>query len=196
MRTPNSAVGSGDARPSHDLGGGDLSGGDLGVNEACDPGVVGCSVLASMSEAASNCIEHAYAPATADGTVELTFWTEPPSLCIEIDDHGAWRKPSDTPTSRGRGIEIMRRLMAGVLIHFDGGGTRVFLSHLLSDEAVAPIATPALMMSAELPNPCSCDRTGPRRAVDMQTRRVLDADESPNRMSAVQRLARTCTLLM
>ena len=98
-------------------------------------------VVLAVSEAASNCIEHAYAPATVDGTVELTFWTEPPSLCIEIVDHGAWRKPSDTPTSRGRGIEIMRRLMAGVLIHFDGGGTRVFLSHLLSDEAVAPIAT-------------------------------------------------------
>jgi serine/threonine-protein kinase RsbW len=98
-------------------------------------------VVLAVSEAASNCIEHAYAPATADGTVELTFWTEPPSLCVEIVDHGAWRKPSGTPTSRGRGIEIMRRLMAGVLIHYDRRGTRVFLSHLLPGEAVAPIAT-------------------------------------------------------
>ena len=52
-----------------------------------------------------------------------------------------WRKPSGTPSSRGRGIEIMRRLMAGVLIQHDRRGTRVFLSHLLPDEPVTLTAT-------------------------------------------------------
>ena len=98
-------------------------------------------VVFAVSEAASNCIEHAYEPANADGTVELTFWTEPRRVCFEIVDHGAWRKPSGSPTSRGRGIELMRRLMARVLIHHDRRGTRVFLSHPLPDDAVPPIET-------------------------------------------------------
>ncbi len=98
-------------------------------------------VVLAVSEAASNCIEHAYAPAAADDTVELTFWTEPRSVCLEIVDHGAWREPAGMPTSRGRGIEIMRRLMAGVLIHYDRRGTRVFLSHALPNDVVPPITT-------------------------------------------------------
>ena len=84
-----------------------------------------------MNEAASNCTEHAYTPATVDGTVELTFWTEPRSVCIEIVDHGAWRTPSGPPTGRGRGIEIMQRLIPVVLIHYDSRGTRILLSHPL-----------------------------------------------------------------
>ena len=34
-------------------------------------------LVLAVSEAAANCVEHAYIPATADDTVELTFWTEP-----------------------------------------------------------------------------------------------------------------------
>jgi len=33
-------------------------------------------VVLAVNEAASNCVEHAYAPETLDGTVELTLWTE------------------------------------------------------------------------------------------------------------------------
>jgi glyoxylase-like metal-dependent hydrolase (beta-lactamase superfamily II) len=47
--------------------------------------------------AASNCVEHAYTSATVDGTVELTFWTETRSVCVEIVDHGAWRTPTGSP---------------------------------------------------------------------------------------------------
>jgi len=86
-----------------------------------------------VNEAASNCVEHAYTSATVDGTVELTFWTELRSVCVEIVDHGAWRPPSGQPTGRGRGIEIMQRLIPVVLIHYDNRGTRVLLSHPLPD---------------------------------------------------------------
>jgi serine/threonine-protein kinase RsbW len=92
------------------------------------PGDAVDDVVRAVNEAARNCVEHAYPAATANGTVELTFWTEPRSVCIEIVDHGAWRTPANQPTGRGRGIEIMRRLMASVLIHYDRRGTRVFLS--------------------------------------------------------------------
>jgi serine/threonine-protein kinase RsbW len=53
----------------------------------------------AVSEAVSNSVEHAYTPPTADDTVELTFWTEPHALCVEIVDHGHWRI---RPTHRTR----------------------------------------------------------------------------------------------
>ena len=88
-------------------------------------------LVLAVSEAASNCVEHAYSPPTADDTVELTFWTEPHAVCVDIVDHGEWRTPSDQPTGRGRGIEIMQRLIAFVLIRHDTRGTRVLLRHPL-----------------------------------------------------------------
>src|SRR3954447_20710058 len=90
-------------------------------------------IVLAVSEAASNCVEHAYPAGTTGGTVELTFWTEAPHLCLEIVDHGTWRPPTDQPTNRGRGIEIMRRVMSTVLIRYDRRGTRVFLSYPLPD---------------------------------------------------------------
>jgi serine/threonine-protein kinase RsbW len=88
-------------------------------------------MVLAVAEAASNCVEHAYLPATADDTVELTFWTEPQAVCVEIVDHGEWQVPSEYPTGRGRGIQIMQRLMAFVLIRHDSRGTRVLLRHPL-----------------------------------------------------------------
>jgi serine/threonine-protein kinase RsbW len=88
-------------------------------------------LVLAVSEAASNSIEHAYGPATLDGTVELTFWTEPDAVCVEVVDHGEWRIPSGQPTGRGRGIEIMQRLVASLSIRHDRRGTRVLLQHPL-----------------------------------------------------------------
>jgi serine/threonine-protein kinase RsbW len=90
-------------------------------------------LVLAVSEAASNSVEHAYTPPAADDTVELTFWTEPRALCVEIVDHGRWRPPSDQPTGRGRGIQIMQRLVAFVLIRHDHRGTRVHFRHPLPD---------------------------------------------------------------
>ena len=90
-------------------------------------------LVLAVSEAASNSVEHAYTPPTADDTVELTFWTEHHALCVDIVDHGHWRTPSGQPTGRGRGIQIMQRLVAFVLIHHDNRGTRVHFRHPLPD---------------------------------------------------------------
>jgi anti-sigma regulatory factor (Ser/Thr protein kinase) len=100
-------------------------------------------LVLAVNEAASNCVEHAYRPATADDTVELTFWTEARSVCVEIVDHGVWRPPSGQPTGRGRGIEIMQRLIPVVLIHYDRRGTRVLLSHPLPGPVARIPAEPA-----------------------------------------------------
>ena len=105
------------------------------------PGDAEDDVVLAVNEAASNCVDHAYAAANADGTVELTFWTEARCVCIEIVDHGVWRTPADQPTGRGRGIDIMRRLMESVLIHHDRRGTRVFLSYRRSDTRAGRLAT-------------------------------------------------------
>jgi anti-sigma regulatory factor (Ser/Thr protein kinase) len=98
-------------------------------------------MVLAVGEAAANCVEHAYIPATADDTVELTFWTEPRAVCVEIVDHGVWQVPSECPTGRGRGIEMMQRLMALVLIRHDTRGTRVLLRHPLLGRRPAVAAT-------------------------------------------------------
>src|SRR3954470_7842434 len=102
-------------------------------------------LVLAVSEAVSNSVEHAYGPATPDGTVELTFWTESDAVCVEVVDHGEWRIPSGQPTGRGRGIEIMQRLVAFVLIRHDRRGTRVLLWHSLpgapSPRCISPPAT-------------------------------------------------------
>jgi serine/threonine-protein kinase RsbW len=106
-------------------------------------------MVLAVGEAASNCVEHAYITATADDTVELTFWTEPRAVCVEIVDHGVWRVPSEYPTGRGRGIEMMQSLMALVLIRHDSRGTRVLLRHPL------PGRRPAVAAATPPPGPAT-----------------------------------------
>ena len=83
--------------------------------------------VVAANEAASNAVKHAYAPATTDAVVELTFWTEDQTVCIEIVDHGQWQPPTAIPSSRRRGFAIMSELMQAVLVHYDIRGTRVLL---------------------------------------------------------------------
>jgi anti-sigma regulatory factor (Ser/Thr protein kinase) len=106
-------------------------------------------LLLAVNEATSNCVEHAYTRATVDGTVALTFWTEPGSVCVEIVDHGTWRTPSGQPTGGGRGIAIMQRLIPVVLIHHDRRGTRVLLVHPLPGPAARSAAAPPADLTNE-----------------------------------------------
>jgi serine/threonine-protein kinase RsbW len=93
-------------------------------------------VLLAVNEATSNVSDHAYR-STADGrTIELTFWVEAHSFSIEIVDHGTWKEPARGPTGRGRGIEMMNRLVEFVLIRYDARGTRVLLRHPTQEPAV------------------------------------------------------------
>ena len=59
--------------------------------------------------------------------LELTFWTEYQTVCIEIVDHGHWQPPAAISSSRRRGFAIMSQLMQAVLVHYDIRGTRVLL---------------------------------------------------------------------
>src|SRR5690242_19710103 len=88
-------------------------------------------VVLAVDEAAANAVRHAYGPGTS-GVVELTLWTEPGTLCVEVVDHGSWRPPA-MPTAagetadRGRGIPLMSTMADAVLIHYDARGSRVLL---------------------------------------------------------------------
>jgi anti-sigma regulatory factor (Ser/Thr protein kinase) len=103
-----------------------------------DPVTVDRLVMAAH-EAACNAVQHAYPPAIgnngARGRVDLTLHTERTSVCVEITDHGNWREPAIQPIGRGLGIALMHRLVASVLIHKDGRGTRVLLRHPIADSS-------------------------------------------------------------
>lgn len=96
----------------------------------------------AVDEAACNAVEHACAPTTTtevagddvagDGAasgevVELTFWTEDQTVCIEIVDHGRWQSPDATVRSRCGGFAITTQQMQTVLIQYDVRSTREFL---------------------------------------------------------------------
>ena len=87
------------------------------------------TVLA-VDEAAANAVQHAYAP-DEPGCIELTIWTEPDALCIQICDHGHWREPRPIadPPDHGFGITLMQRLVDGVFIERGTSGTRVLLRY-------------------------------------------------------------------
>lgn len=83
-------------------------------------------VVLAVDEATANTVQHAYGPDDA-GDVDLTLWTEPGALCIEVTDRGNW-DPTRTP---GRGIGLMQRMVGAVLIHVDDRGSKVLLRHPL-----------------------------------------------------------------
>jgi anti-sigma regulatory factor (Ser/Thr protein kinase) len=91
-------------------------------------------VVLAVDEAAANAVRHAYGP-DESGAVELTLWTEPGTLSIEVVDHGSWRPPAERPTEGGRGIPLMSTMSEAVLIHYDDRGSRVLLRHRIPQGA-------------------------------------------------------------
>jgi serine/threonine-protein kinase RsbW len=105
-------------------------------------------VVLAVDEAAANAVRHAYGPGTS-GRVELTMWTEPGTLCVEIVDHGSWRPPAErTPVGgaadSGRGIPLMSSMADAVLIHYDPRGSRVLLRHHVADDEPADADVPGI----------------------------------------------------
>lgn len=96
-------------------------------------------VLAAVSEAVENAVEHAY-PIGSDGTVELTLWVEQDAVNVQVCDHGQWDgqaadpAPPGAEVRRGRGIVLMHRSVDSVAIRHDGEGTVVALRHHRGDQ--------------------------------------------------------------
>ena len=109
-------------------------------------------VVLAVDEAAANAVRHAYGP-DMSGVVELTLWTEPGTLCVEVVDHGSWRPPA-APTQHGetgdggRGIPLMSTMADAVLIHYDARGSRVLLRHRVQGPDAMDAMEPAAMDGA------------------------------------------------
>ena len=102
-------------------------------------------VVLAVDEAAANAVRHAYGPGTS-GVVELTLWTEPGTLCVEVVDHGSWQTPAapagaGDARDHGRGIPLMNTMADAVLIHYDNRGSRVLLRHRVPDTGDADAGT-------------------------------------------------------
>jgi anti-sigma regulatory factor (Ser/Thr protein kinase) len=81
-------------------------------------------VVLVVNEACTNCIEHAYRgvdPGPMSVEANLTHG----QIVVDIADHGVWQAPPTQPGTRGRGLQIMRAISAGVDVESSSGGTTV-----------------------------------------------------------------------
>ncbi|MCV7282951.1 ATP-binding protein [Mycolicibacterium flavescens] len=88
------------------------------------PDDVIADVVLAVNEAATNCVEHAYRGSDR-GVIVVEASVEDNRLMVCVVDHGAWRTPSSEPSTRGRGILIMRAVGDGVDVDNSGHGTTV-----------------------------------------------------------------------
>jgi serine/threonine-protein kinase RsbW len=79
-------------------------------------------VVAAVSEAAANAVEHAEAPQKA--VVELEAERDRDRLTVRIRDHGRWREPR-LDSGRNRGLLLINGLMSHVDIDRTSTGTVV-----------------------------------------------------------------------
>ncbi|MCD2195361.1 ATP-binding protein [Actinomycetospora endophytica] len=93
-----------------------------------DVGVVE-DLVAAVSEALENCCDHAFADAAASGTMTLSARTLDECLRVSVVDDGVWQIPDTGPTTRGRGIAMIRALIDDVVISSGLEGTQVDLTH-------------------------------------------------------------------
>ena len=91
-------------------------------------------VVLAMSEAASNCVEHAYPVPGPESTVEVSLWIEDQAILVAVLDHGRWRAPPAQAGARGRGISLMNQIMDSVVIHHGSRGTAVLMRRPLPSE--------------------------------------------------------------
>ncbi|MEV8443694.1 ATP-binding protein [Actinosynnema sp. NPDC051121] len=84
-------------------------------------------LLVAVNEAASNAVEHAYGP-DEPGLVHIDADARPDgSVRVVVTDHGGWRVPPPTLSSRGRGLLLMRENVDEVQVDRGAAGTTVTL---------------------------------------------------------------------
>lgn len=80
-------------------------------------------LVLATSEALENVVDHAFAGAERPGTMSLRADLVDDVVTIVVADDGTWRQPGAGPTTRGRGITLMRKLAEAVVDHARGGTT-------------------------------------------------------------------------
>jgi anti-sigma regulatory factor (Ser/Thr protein kinase) len=96
-------------------------------------------IVYAVSEAVSNVCEHAYHRQEA-GTVQVAARVEHPSsstrrVRVAVTDEGRWQHRAGRPFTRGRGLRVIRALMAGVRLR-QGTDTEPGTSLLLTSPPV------------------------------------------------------------
>jgi anti-sigma regulatory factor (Ser/Thr protein kinase) len=91
-------------------------------------------ITVACGEACMNAVEHAYPP--GDAVFQLRAVNEAGAIDITVRDFGYWRPPRKGG-ERGRGLELMRRLMDSVKVVPGPEGTAVHLRRRLRREALA-----------------------------------------------------------
>jgi len=86
-------------------------------------------LVMTTSEALENCCDHAYANASAGGTMTLTARHTDNRLVITVADDGSWQVADVDAGCRGRGLAMMRALVDDVAIESGPQGTRLALTH-------------------------------------------------------------------
>jgi anti-sigma regulatory factor (Ser/Thr protein kinase) len=82
-------------------------------------------LLVAVNEACANAIEHAYRDG-AHGTIEITVVLAPDGAYVAtVRDFGTWRPPVTAPSSRGRGLNIIRDISHGFELRSTAEGTLV-----------------------------------------------------------------------
>ena len=79
----------------------------------------------AISEATSNCVEHAYRGLESGRmSVDLTALTGPRAMEVVVTDFGQWRPERPDP-GRGNGLALITALTAWSRVETDDTGTRV-----------------------------------------------------------------------
>ncbi len=91
-------------------------------------------IKVACGEACMNAVEHAYPP--GDGDFVVRAINVDGEVEIEVQDFGFWRPPRGN-SERGRGLELMRRLMDSIKVVPGPEGTTVHLRRKARSEAFA-----------------------------------------------------------
>jgi PAS domain S-box-containing protein len=87
-------------------------------------------ITMACNEACENVVEHAYE--LGEDPFYVVFARAGPDISIHVRDRGTWR--TTTGPNRGRGLELMRRLMDDVDVQLGSGGTTVRLRKRVTGE--------------------------------------------------------------
>jgi anti-sigma regulatory factor (Ser/Thr protein kinase) len=84
-------------------------------------------IVLVVNEAATNCIEHAYR-GIDPGPILVDANCDRSQVVIDVADRGVWQKPPTQPSTRGRGLPIMRAVSTGMDVTYSSEGTTVRLT--------------------------------------------------------------------
>lgn len=80
----------------------------------------------AVSEALENAVDHAFVGRTP-GTMTVVADCSDDEVVVAVTDDGRWQEPTTAPTTRGRGLALMRSLADSAEVATDDRGTSVRL---------------------------------------------------------------------